>query len=217
MNRTEDTTSMTGLVGRVHAFWFGELSGGCPLRPRNDVWFRGGPSFDRALRERFGEAVEAAIAGAFDQWRDSARGSLALVLLLDQFTRNIFRGSPRAYEGDERALDTARRALAQGFESRLQPVERVFLYLPFEHAENLADQDRSVELFEQLVRAVEPGRKEELQGFLRHAREHREIVRRFGRFPHRNDLLGRISSPAEREYLAEGAPRFGQRARPVKV
>jgi len=216
VNRSEDAASDSGLIGRIHAFWFGDTGGDAPPGARNEIWFRGGPELDRALRARFGDAVERALSGEFDHWRQSAAGSLAFVLLLDQFTRNIFRGSPRAYQGDERALGAARLALARGFDMPLQPIERVFLYLPFEHAENLADQDRSVALFGQLVRAAEPARRDELQGFLRHAREHREIVRRFGRFPHRNEVLGRVSTAAEREFLAAGAPRYGQRVAPGK-
>ena len=177
-------------------FWFGD---GTTAR---DEWFRKDPAFDDAIRERFGAAVEAAVGGAFAAWTGEPRGALALVLLLDQFTRNIHRGTSRMFAGDARALKVAESAVAAGFDDLLSPYERSFLYLPFEHAEAPAAQERSLELFARL--AAETG----LQSPLEWAAKHADVIRRFGRYPHRNDMLGRASTAEEIAFLAGPGSRF---------
>jgi uncharacterized protein (DUF924 family) len=191
-------------------FWFvpreGEAtdSGGAPAGTAivRDMWFRKDDAFDADIRQRFGVALSAGLAGAFGEWCVDAHGCLARVILLDQFTRNAFRGTPDAFAGDERALATARDAIEHGFDQALVPEERWFLYMPFEHSEALADQDRAVALFEAL--ASETGLSEPLPWAI----SHREVIRRFGRFPHRNDILGRTSTPEEIAFLEQPGSRF---------
>jgi len=179
------------LAAAVHAFWFG-----APPYATRPEWFRKDPAFDATIRARFGDAVAAACAGAYGEWCATPRGALARVLLQDQFTRNIGRDTPAAFAGDARALVTAEDAIGRGFDRALEPVERQFLYLPFEHAEDPAAQERSLALFRALARHT--GRDDLLEWAQRHA----DIVRRFGRFPHRNAALGRTSTADEIAFLA---------------
>jgi uncharacterized protein (DUF924 family) len=154
-------------------------------------WFRKNPEFDAAC-SRFAGALRDAKAGAFDHWTATPRGALALIILLDQFSRNLHRNSPEAFAADAKARGIARVAVARGFDRMIGTIERMFLYLPFEHSEDLADQDESVRLFTSLGEEM-----------IRHAEGHRQVIRRFGRFPHRNAALGRVSTPDELAYLAQ--------------
>jgi uncharacterized protein (DUF924 family) len=156
-------------------------------------WFKQDDGFDAEFRERFLPAHEAAAAGALDAWSARADGALALVLLLDQFPRNAFRDTPRMYATDALARDAARAAIARGFDRQVEAPLRRFFYLPFMHSEHLPDQERSVDL-----------NRTEGDEALRYALHHREIVTRFGRFPHRNAVLGRKSTAQEEQFLAEG-------------
>jgi uncharacterized protein (DUF924 family) len=158
----------------------------------SDKWFAQNEDFDQAIRSRFLPAYEAAANGALAAWEGSANGALALLLLLDQFPRNMFRGTARAFATDALARAAADRALGRGFDRATEPVLRSFFYLPFMHSETLSDQDRSVHLYEALGDA-EP---------LRYAIEHRDVVQRFGRFPQRNRALGRAATVAEQAFLA---------------
>ena len=175
-------------------FWFGQ-PGTAGYGEERDAWFRKDTAFDSCVRTRFGGAIETALASGFADWTDP-RGTLARVLLLDQFTRNIFRDTPRAFAGDALAFALAQDAVERGDDGALFPVERRFLYLPFEHAESDAAQQRSVELFTRLSRETE------LTGPLEWAQRHAAIIRRFGRFPHRNAIVGRVSTPEEMAFLA---------------
>jgi uncharacterized protein (DUF924 family) len=177
-------------------FWFGDGA-----REREE-WFRKDPAFDAVVRERFGASIDAAATGAFAEWTGEPRGALALVVLLDQFPRNAYRGTPRMFAGDARALAVASAAIAAGFDAVLRPHERKFLYLPFEHAEDPAAQARSVALATRL--ADETG----LVSPLEWAQKHAVVIRRFGRFPHRNAILGRTSTAEEIAFLAEPGSRF---------
>ncbi len=179
-------------------FWFGAPDARDFGWPR-EVWFRGGPAFDEQCR-RFEPAVEEALAGGFEDWRWRPRSCLALILLLDQFPRNIYRGGARAFAGDGRARQLTRFALARGFDQAVSGNLRMFFYLPLEHSEALADQELVVRLFDIWGSAAsrEAGRR------------HREIIRRFGRFPHRNAVLGRASTPEEEAFAADPENRFGQ-------
>lgn len=186
-------------------FWFA----GEPDRHRL-CWFHADPaidpaSFDAAIRARFGATWEAARLGLLDDWAEAPAGGLALVLVLDQFPRNMHRGTALAFATDERARAVARRALARGFGQALTPVQKMFLYLPFEHSEDLADQDEAVRLTEAL--GPIPGLSAP-DAALDFARRHREVIRRFGRFPHRNAALGRVSTPEELEYLSQPGSGF---------
>jgi uncharacterized protein (DUF924 family) len=181
-------------------FWFGrpDTPGFGAARAE---WFRKDAALDAALRARFGTAIDTALAGGFAEWVDP-RGTLARVLLLDQFTRNSYRDTPRAFAGDALALSLAQQAVARSDDVDLMPVERWFLYLPFEHAESLRAQQQSVELFARL--ATEPGLADPLVW----AQRHEAVIRRFGRFPHRNAILGRPSTPEELQFLASPGSSF---------
>jgi uncharacterized protein (DUF924 family) len=192
----------TATPAEVLEFWFGPASQRAGMRPR-DAWFRKDPAFDQAIRERFGPTIEAALQGALPGWDDTPEDTLAQILLLDQFTRNAWRDTPRAFAGDARALALARRLGDRGDDLRLAPMLRWFVYMPFEHAEDLAVQDESVRLFTALAQAA-PG----FEGPLDYALRHRDVIRRFGRFPHRNAILGRDSSPEERAYLSQPGAGF---------
>jgi uncharacterized protein (DUF924 family) len=157
-------------------------------------WYKKDPEFDRAIAERFSAAHAKGAAGELDDWAETPRGALALLILLDQFSRNLFRGSPRAFAQDEAARRIARAALERGFDKQVDPPLRQFFCLPFMHSEHIADQELCVALCHGL-----PDR-----GNLSFARDHERIVRRFGRFPHRNEVLGRHTSPAERAFLEGG-------------
>ncbi len=157
------------------------------------AWFTKDADFDDGFRTRFLALHEAAAAGVLDGWAATPEGALALLLLLDQFPRNAFRGTARMYATDAAARRVATAAVAAGHDAALEPALRLFVYLPFAHSEDPADQERSVALTRGLG---EPS--------LAHAERHRDVVRRFGRFPHRNDILGRTTTPAERRFLAEG-------------
>ena len=183
-------------------FWFGRPDEPGHLHARPD-WFRKDPVFDAAIRERFGALIEAALHGELDDWAAAPRSALARILVLDQFTRNAFRDSARMYAGDARALAAARALCASGQDRSLPGVMRQFVYLPFEHAESLADQQESMRRFAQLEQD-EPA----LAGLLEWARKHLDIVARFGRFPHRNALLGRPSTPEEIEFLKQPGSGF---------
>jgi uncharacterized protein (DUF924 family) len=187
--------------------WFGPP--GDPAREQHrEIWFRGGAEFDASLREAFLADYEAGAAGELGEWEATSQGALALVLLLDQIPRNIFRDTPRAYAADPAARAGADRALAQGFDRLVPPAWRLFFYMPFHHSEDLADQSRSVALFDSLPRNTDRG-----GSLRRYGRPYIEIIERFGRFPHRNAILGRQSTPEEIAFLAE---REKQRAQPIR-
>jgi uncharacterized protein (DUF924 family) len=181
----------------VLAFWFGP-----PPHATRDVWFRKAPAFDAAIRERFGAAVTAALSGEFTTWDATPQGALARVILLDQFTRNLHRDTPLAFAGDTQALTIAEQAIARGFDRELDRFERWFLYLPFEHSEDAAMQQRSLALFGQL--AAETGDRAPLEW----AEKHAAVIRRFGRYPHRNAILGRASTTEELAFLAQPGSSF---------
>lgn len=183
----------------VLAFWFGQADYGQP-RP---AWFRKDADFDDEIRRRFGTTVDAALAGKMDHWGETPDAALALILTLDQFPRNLFRNQARAFAGDDAALRLAGRIIDKGWDRERLVVERLFLYLPFEHSESLADQHRSLALFTGLA-AAHAGN----DGYVDYARRHYEIIARFGRFPHRNAALGRVSTDAEAAFLAQPGSGF---------
>jgi len=181
-------------VNRILDFWFkpDESYGKPPL-----LWFAKNPKFDDTLRTHFQTDYELAAAGKLNDWPTSPQSCLALILLLDQFPRNFFRDQPQAFATDPQALAVAKHAVINGFDLQLPYMQRWFVYLPFEHSENLNDQRRSVELFQQL--SEDPASAQPIAFAIRHL----EIIERFGRFPHRNPILGRITTPEEAEFLKE--------------
>jgi len=193
----------------VLEFWFGALVNGMAAPDHRRRWFTGGATFDGEIRARFAVVTEAALAGELEHWAQTASGRLALVLVLDQFPRNIFRGDCRAFAGDPMALRLVRQGLELGIDRQLAFDPRCFFYLPLEHSECLVDQDLCVTLFASLLQESTPAQQVLAADSLRWAREHRNLVARFGRFPHRNRVLGRESTDAELAYLEDGE-RFGQ-------
>ena len=183
-------------------FWFLPEADPQHGAPR-DEWFRKDPAFDALIRARFGVIVDQALAGAFAHWDQDGRGAIARILLLDQFPRNIYRDRPDAFSGDALALAAANALLAKRADKGLPPILRTFAYLPFEHAESLAAQERSVACFEALATEW-PGAAD----YLDYARRHLAVIARFGRFPHRNEILGRQSTPEELAFLREPGSRF---------
>jgi len=171
-------------------FWFSEEV--------KEKWFKPDEAFDAALKARFEPALKAARGGALASWAETSDGALALIVLLDQMSRNIYRNKPEAFAADPMALDTARRTIDRGLYASLEPERRLFLYMPFMHSERIADQERGVALYTAL------GLEENLQFMIRH----RDIIARFGRFPHRNAILGRQSTPEEEEFLKQPGSRF---------
>ena len=192
-------------------FWFeGVADDPQAIAARSKVWFQSDPAFDRLCRERFGVLHERAARGELDGWQETPRGTLALVVVLDQLSRNIHRGTRAAFACDAKALACCLLAREHGFDALLKPVERMFLYMPFQHTEDRERQDESVRVWEALAASVEGEIAEYFENSIGHAREHRDVVHRFGRFPHRNAVLGRDSTVEEQRYLEGGAPRYGQ-------
>jgi uncharacterized protein (DUF924 family) len=194
----------------VLEFWLGSLDArGRADRAHTESWYRRDAAFDQRIAERFGELHAAALRGERDAWLATPRGRLALVIVLDQFSRNLYRGDARSFAGDQRALAASREGVALGIDRALALDERGFLYMPFMHSEALADQDRSVELFEKFVLEQQ---HDELRNYLKNALDfaerHRAIIRRFGRYPHRNAALGRESTPEELEFLKQPGSSF---------
>ncbi len=193
-------------------FWFGDDVAGGSWKPRRADWFGGGPALDAEIERRFGDAVRAAQRGELDALGGTPRGRLALVILLDQLSRNVFRGRAEAFAADARALAAARAGVAAGALEALHPIERVFLLMPYMHSERLADHDEGLGHFEALARVKtdDAELRAQLDSTLAFAQEHRDLVARFGRYPHRNAALGRPDTPEEAAYLAAGAARYGQ-------
>lgn len=186
----------------VIQFWFGP-PGSAEYGSARKEWFAKGEAFDAEIRTRFGALIERALRGELEGWGAAAPSALAQVLLLDQFTRNAFRATPRAFAGDARALAAASRMVGLRQDEQLAPIMRAFVYLPFEHAEGLAMQDEAIRLLTRLV-AVDPER----QSMLDYAWRHRAVIERFGRFPHRNDILGRRSTAEEIAFLKQPGSGF---------
>ena len=188
------------LIDDILMFWFGPLSNEGLSKPEQQgLWFKSSADTDKKCDHLFGAAVAQAIAGELDEWADSDRGLLALILLLDQFPRNIYRGTAAAFSGDSRALRLALQAVADNRHIDIPLIHRVFLFLPLEHSEDIAVQEQCVVLFEEMATATG---LDQMAGFSRYAVAHRDVVARFGRFPHRNDILGRQSTPVETEHMA---------------
>ena len=200
--------------GEVLAFWFGagfdtddvEATPDESIRTR---WFDSSQAFDTDIRARFGATLERLAAGALDHWCDGARGRLAFIIVADQFSRNIHRGAPAAFATDSQALAAAQDGIRLGHDLALTLAERSFMYMPFEHSEAVMDQHTAVGLFTALRDASTGERRQTTGNNLRWAQQHRDIIVRFGRFPHRNAVLGRASTDDETEFL-ETASSFGQ-------
>ncbi|MEM1252916.1 MAG: DUF924 family protein [Cyanobacteria bacterium P01_H01_bin.21] len=190
--------SVTHNTQAVLDFWFGS-----PAGEYRKQWFRKDPAFDQQIKTQFLDLYWAMVASPPESWLGTAKSSLARIIVLDQFARNMFRGTPQSFAADPLALTTAELAIKRGYDVELLPVERFFLYLPFEHSENLNHQNRCVTYFENLIQDAP-----DLEHGLDYARRHREVIDRFGRFPHRNETLDRQSTQAELEFLKQPGSRF---------
>lgn len=190
-------------------YWFGDLDHTpAYFGERSRLWFMGGKKVDEEIRKRFGAEVELAGTGNLDAWRETPRGSLALVVLLDQFALNVHRNEAKGYLLSEMAIPIAKEILAKGWEFALTPAEKTFVYMPLEHSEDMADQELCVAKFRKMVEQAPGELKEILQGSLDYAERHMRVVKRFGRFPHRNEALKRKSSPEEIAFLASSEAPF---------
>ncbi len=198
-------------IEAILTFWFKEQALTAPqIDRRMDIWFGSDPVFDHEVVAQFGNDVELACAGQLDYWAESPRGRLALILLIDQFRRNIHRGTNKAFSKDNLALRLCVEGAMQKKEQDLAPIEKVFFYMPLQHAESRKVQAKSVEIYRRLARSVSPTYHETFETILQFAELHKDIIDQFGRFPHRNQLLGRENTPEEDEYLSGDAPDFGQ-------
>ncbi|MDP3795941.1 MAG: DUF924 family protein [Polaromonas sp.] len=211
---TPITSTPPAMPASVLEFWLadgldGGNASGWPTQEHGKRWFGGGAALDEEIRTRFGARVVQALGGGLKEWEHEPLPRLALVILLDQFTRNVFRASAQAFAGDARAQQLVLDTLAHQGDQQLPWVARVFTYMPLMHAEDLALQDECVARFTRLVAQAPDSLKQRLQGNLDYARQHQAIIARFGRFPYRNAALGRVNTPEEEEFLRKG-PRFGQ-------
>lgn len=192
-------------VKQILKFWFHEAKS---PQERMGLWFGGEEKTDNLIREKFESDVVAAAEGKFSKWEAQPESCLALIILLDQFSLNIYRGQPKSFEINTLALPIALRALDQGYDRAASMSEKLFYYLPLEHAEDLVLQNRAVSLFKNMVKEVPEKEKEGAKTYLHFAKLHQEVIARFGRFPDRNEILGRPHTPEEAEYMRLGGPDF---------
>ena len=193
----------------VLSFWFGSIADDGSCAPEFEKrWWSKDPAFDRQVTETFGDAIAAAEAGELDAWSETPRGCLALVILCDQMTRNSRRGSGRMFAADGKAQSLLRHAIESGFPAQLRTMERYFLYMPLMHAESRELQREGVERFDALAADAEPGARASAASAADYMRQHEAIVACFGRFPHRNELLGRESTPEELAFLEQPGSSF---------
>lgn len=207
--RTSPTQAADPRIEEVLAFWFGRsASDAGVLASQGARWFARDADFDATIRERFAPLREEAVAARLDAWLAAPRGRLALILLVDQFSRNLFRGDARAFEHDPLARRWSLDGIRAGDDRALRAIERVFFYLPLEHSESLADQQRVVQLFANLRDEAPAALLGNFAGFLDYAQRHHDVIARFGRFPHRNGTLGRESTADEVAFLAQPGSSF---------
>ncbi|MDH3532916.1 MAG: DUF924 domain-containing protein [Gammaproteobacteria bacterium] len=198
-------------IDAILSFWFKEHELAAPqIDHRMNIWFGEDHVFDLEIKKEFAGDVDAASTGKLDHWAHRPRGRLALILLLDQFRRNIYRGTAQAFALDNVALKLCVEGAIAKKDKGLAPIERAFFYMPLQHAESRKVQAKSVALYTRLAQVVSPTYRETFETIAQFAELHRDIIERFGRFPHRNKLLGRGNTPEEDEYLAGVSPDFGQ-------
>jgi uncharacterized protein (DUF924 family) len=198
-------------IEAILAFWFKEHELSAPqIDRRMDIWFGEDPVFDHELEKEFADDVDLASEGKLDHWAAEPHGRLALILLIDQFRRNIYRNSAKAFSKDRLALKLCVEGAVEKKDRGLTPIQRVFFYMPLQHAESAKVQAKSVALYNRLAESVSPTDQETFLTVAQFAELHKDIIDQFGRFPHRNKLLGRENTPEEDEYLAGDSPDFGQ-------
>lgn len=190
-------------------FWFGEIKDGLTVQNRGQLWYGSSADTDATIKSRYADRLQQADSGALDEWKKTARGRLALILLFDQFSRNIFRKSSEAFAFDQKAQALVLEGIELGHDTELQAIERSFFYMPLEHAEDLKLQALCVEKNKQLLADAPEISRSSLQSGIDYAIDHQAVIEKFGRFPHRNEVLERESTQKELEYL-ETANRYGQ-------
>lgn len=200
MSGTDAMSAAPEEAQAVLAFWFDPA--------HREAWFATDPQFDAAIRARFAQTLQRAANDELQHWTATPEGWLALLIVLDQFPRNLYRRHAHAWQHDPSAQQLALWGIAEGLDRRLPPLQRVFAYMPLEHAEQLELQQRCVSLFETLCSALPVQERQHYTGFLDYARKHQAVIARFGRFPHRNAVLGRANTPEEAAYLAEPGAGF---------
>ncbi len=198
-------------IQQVLEYWFTDCQRSSPnIDSRMDRWFGSGPDLDTEIAEKFSDLVKRASKGELEHWVATPKGRLALIILLDQFPRNIFRGQAEAYAQDKNALRICVDGTVNGAYKSLTPEEQLFFFMPLQHAESLKVQEKSVSVYKALAQRVSDTLRETFNTTAQFAELHRDIIEEFGRFPHRNELLGRESTPDEEEYLSGDVPHFGQ-------
>jgi len=195
-------------ITKILDFWFGEIKDGFTKESKGKLWYMGDEKIDNRIKGLFGNLILKAANKELD-WKGTAKGRLALIILLDQFTRNVYRKTKEAFAYDKYALVLCKEGLQIKHDKELCFVHRMFFYHPLHHSENLSDQELNVKLIEELKQEVPEQSKKKIESFLKYAKQHRDIIEKFGRFPHRNEVLGRKSTKEESEYLKSGK-RFGQ-------
>jgi uncharacterized protein (DUF924 family) len=207
--RQEEVGDAEREAEEVLSYWFPEdINNADPetRRRQGERWMRGGPEVDREISERFGQVLEQARRGELDHWAETPRGRLALIVVLDQFSRNVYRGSPLSYAQDEKALELAVEGIDAGMDRELSPMERIFFWMPLGHSEDPSLQERSVRHKEEEAANAPPHLRAMAEFGISQARAARDVIARFGRHPHRNEILGRTSTPEELEYLRTETP-----------
>lgn len=201
----------TKTIDEITTFWLGPaLDSPQAAADRRDWWYKGGKPVDDEIRARFGPLVARACEGELSDWPETSNGAFAMILLLDQFTRNLYRGTPDAYLGDARAFEIVKQTIASKLDLALHPVARIWLYHPYHHAESVADQDKGLALLNDILESAPELWHAYIQRSIKGWTRHRNIVARFGRFPHRNRVLDRTSTPEEITFMEEDGETFGQ-------
>lgn len=205
---TDDDVSR---IDKILSFWFKEQALSAPqIDRRMDIWFGENPDFDDEIEAEFSDDVAGASKGKLGHWADDPHGRLALIILIDQFRRNIYRNTKKAFSKDKLALKLCVEGAMEKKDKGLTPIQKVFFYMPLQHAESRKVQAKSVDLYNRLAESVSPTYRETFLTVAQFAELHKDIIDQFGRFPHRNALLGRENTPEEDEYLAGDSPDFGQ-------
>ena len=210
MSNVSQTSPRVVSPSNIHRFWFQDsLTSLQELENRKAHWFGGSKSFDDTIRRAYSDLPDRALSNEFDHWQLDPLAATSFILILDQFPRNIYRGTARSFIYDQKARQAAQVAIDLGIDSKVHPLEAVFIYLPFEHSEDSGDQSISVGLFERLADNAPTEFRDHLESTAEYARKHRDIIAEYGRFPHRNQVLGRSPTTAEKMYLENGGESFG--------
>ena len=210
MSNDSQTSPRVVSPSDIHRFWFHDsLANPQELVNRKADWFGGSKSFDDTIRRAYSDLPDRALNNEFDHWQSDPRLATSFILILDQFPRNIYRGTARSFAYDNKARRAAQIAIDLGIDGKVHPLEATFIYLPFEHSEDPRDQATSVGLFERLAHNSPTELRVHLNSAAEYARKHRDIINKFGRFPHRNQVLGRSTTAAEKTYLDSGGETFG--------